>query len=244
MVVPYKNHHLKRKLFIVASLIVIVALFFSGMHVGSLKQAQQLQILEKDKTILAQHLESTEKKLTEAQQTLANLQMGKAIDSQAEVDVRKVILNLKQENQQLHEKLTMYKQIMARSKQNSLLRIDRVVISQAEKPNTYHYQLILAQLGKHPGRVKGQGAIIIEGTQGGANVQGLIEKGKWVKLPAGAKDVKKEINFKFRYFQELDGELELPPDLKPSSIKVSVTGLVNRHRQAIDQTFNWELDKG
>jgi hypothetical protein len=244
MVVPYKNHHLKRKLSIVALLIVLAFLFFSGMHYGRLKQIERLQVLERDKLILAQHLASIEKKLTEVQQKLANLQMSKAIDSQAEVDVRKVILNLKGENQKLNEKLTLYKQIMDQSKQDSKLRIDRIVISQAEKPNTYHYQLILAQLGKHPGRVKGQGAIIIEGLQGGVHVEGLIDKGKWLKLPTGTKSVKKAINFKFRYFQELDGMLELPSDLKPLSIKVSVTGLVNRRRQVINQTFNWELDKG
>jgi hypothetical protein len=49
------------------------------------------------------------------------------------------------------------------------------------------------------------------------------------------------IRFRFRYFQNIDGELTVPAGFEPRQIKV-VAQSSGRNRQRLEKKFDWLLD--
>ncbi|MEE8216533.1 MAG: DUF6776 family protein, partial [Acidiferrobacterales bacterium] len=48
----------------------------------------------------------------------------------------------------------------------------------------------------------------------------------------------KPIDFNFKYFQDLEGQIKLPVDFEPQWIKVNVTSR-GRNAQTVEQTYPW-----
>ncbi len=241
MVVPYKNQQMKKRVIVFLLLISALGLFAFGYMMGQSDQEEAYIKLSMERKNLNVEAAKANKKLALASQQLANFERGKAIDVQAEQDVKKVLLSLKEENRQLNEELLFYKQIMAPSRKESTLRIDRIVISANSEPNKFHYQLVLAKVGNNRQIVNGSVFIEVTGVRNNKKVTGVIEKGRWREVKPSKSAFQA---FKFRYFQELEGDLALPADFTPTKIQVTASALIKKKKRTVVQNFNWALEKG
>jgi hypothetical protein len=55
---------------------------------------------------------------------------------------------------------------------------------------------------------------------------------------------KKPLKFKFRYFQNFQGEIRLPKEFKPRRISVKLTPQGKKRPPAIEKEFAWPFRKG
>ena len=247
MVVPYSERQSKKTLIFVVVVLSLVAAFYLGYSSGQFDfEEEQARLYTENKVLLERVsvISVISGRLDVARQKLANYERGKAIDSRAEQDVKKVIIVLKEDNRRLHEELSFYKKIMSPGVKGTNLSVDRIALSATKDQNKFHYQLVLTKVGNNKKFVKGDISIGVSGTLGGSEQAGLIKDGVWVKVEANNTSFSSSGRFKFRYFQELEGDIELPSDFVPTKVQVTATAVISKKKQAIDRSFDWELEKG
>ena len=137
-------------------------------------------------------------------------------------DLQSEILELKQE-------VDFYRGIVSPSEIQGL-RVQGFTLAQDGASGYYRYNLTLSQSAKNRRFISGVAKLEIVGMQGDSQ--------KTLALGDVTKPVKSAIQFKFRYFQELKGDIRLPENFKPLRIELHAVP-EGRGNKAIDQTFAW-----
>ena len=221
------------KLFI-AGLIVVVLLVTSGViynhglsmagfeSLTALRQQQGLQEvvaqLKQDNQALRDSLARAERSLQMDQTAYQDLDRSLKASSQAIVRLR--------------EELNFYRNIISPPNKKSGLHIQSLKLEAAGDDGTtaiskYHYKMVLIQALNHDRKISGKARFEINGVQGGENTT--------IRFPQAAD---KPISFSFKYFQDIEGQIELPQNFEPRTIKVNVTSR-GRNAQSIEQIYPW-----
>ena len=166
---------------------------------------------------------------------IADLKLGEEVDALATEEVRKTVESLQNRIAQLNEEILFYKGVMAPSVGEKGLRIERLNVQNTTTPNRFRYSLLLTQVvDKH------------EYVQGGVrvNFRGLDgQNEKEFKLSDLDKTRQEAIRFRFKYFQNIDGELTLPQGFEPREIMI-VAQPTGRNAKRLEKKFDWQLTGG
>ena len=221
------------KLFI-AGLIVVVLLVTSGViynhglsmagfeSLTALRRQQDMQEvvaqLKQDNQVLRDSLARAERSLQMDQTAYQDLDRTLKVSSQAIVRLR--------------EELNFYRNIISPPNKKSGLHIQSLKLESAAVDGTtatskYYYKMILIQALNHDRKIRGKARFEISGMQAGENTT--------LRFPQGAD---KPISFSFKYFQDIEGQIELPQNFEPRTIKVNVTSR-GRDAQSIEQIYPW-----
>lgn len=95
---------------------------------------------------------------------------------------------------------------------------------------SYRYKLVLSQFVKNQRLVKGLARMTIHGMQG--------EEQKALALKDVTKSGKNSLGFRFRFFQELEGDIVLPEDFEPLRVEVQALPDTSRLKN-ITKMFSW-----
>lgn len=148
----------------------------------------------------------------ELQESLARAQRTIQMDQAAYQDLDKSLKASAQEIVKLREELNFYRNIISPADKKSGLRIQNLYIESAGSANQYRYKLVLIQALKHESSIQGRASFEISGIQVGEEVI--------LRIPAANQ---KPIQVSFKYFQDIEGKLELPRNFQPKRIKVNIT---------------------
>lgn len=163
---------------------------------------------------------------------LARLQSGMEIDAHANEEIKKTLISLQQDNQELREELQFYRSIVSPSRGRPGVHIHNFQLTQGEKPGEYYYNITLIHiqgLTKHHREVKGEIKLVVEGEQ-----DGVVKKLALADLTTPRKS---SIRFVFKYFTRFEGTLDLPSNFRPRNIlvqAVSSTRKINGDEKQID----------
>ncbi len=161
----------------------------------------------------------------ELREALARAQRSVQMNETAFQELDQALKASAQEIVKLREELNFYRNIISPPDKKSGLRIQSLFVEPAGATNQYRYKLVLIQALKHEQTINGSARFEITGVQNGQDAV--------VAIPA-ASDRSIKVNFK--YFQDIEGEFELPQNFKPRRIKVNVTP--NRGAQ-VEESFAW-----
>ncbi len=211
--------------------VLLAASYYYGKEAGlSLKVAA---VRERD--TLQKQLNESASIIKNLRQGIADLSLGKEVDTKANEEVRLSVESLQQDIADLKEEVRFYKSVLMPNVSEKGLRIERLDVKATADPKKVRYHLLLTQVvDKH------------EYIQGGVEMQ-LVGKrnNKQVSIPfneaAHLEDV--PIRFRFRYFQNIDGELTLPDDFTPVEIMV-VANSTGRNGRRLERRFDWQLVGG
>lgn len=162
----------------------------------------------------------------EMRESLARAQRTIQMDQTAYQELDKSLKTSAQEIVKLREELNFYRNIISPADKKGGLRVQSLSIEAAGDANRYRYKLVLIQALKHERIVQGQASFEINGTQGGDE--------KMLKFPVSNE---RSIAVNFKYFQDIEGKLELPRNFQPKRIKVSVT--TSNGAQSVEAVFAW-----
>ncbi|MDG9667196.1 hypothetical protein ONV78_05555 [Hahella sp. CR1] len=230
VVVPYRPGETlkKRALAWLAIIISITGGIAMGWYFSDLRKEK----LGSKNQELNRMLVIAERRATELAQQVANLERGKAIDQAASTDVLKTIRDLESANLQLREDIAFYKNIMAPSDEDTGLQVQRMEIRPTRENRRFQYKLVLTQVADNKTYIQGVVAVNLIGVKGGEkeilplrDVDGAEELG---------------VKFRFRYFQDLTGEMELPEGFVPEQIQV-VAQSTGKKATKIERTFDWKV---
>lgn len=229
------HHPYRRALsFIVCCIIAVGAVyasFYYGQHLGLATQEQTVADVVKLQAELSQSVT----RVAELEQTLENSALGAEIDRKANEDVRQEVIELKEKIAALEEENSFYRGLMAPTKNKSGLTFGAVELSETDRPRTFSYKVVMQQLATNHQLLNGTLSYKVEGRLNGETVS--------LPLKDLSPDVKSEpIKLRFKYFQNVEGELQLPEGFEPDGIALLARS-IGKDATTVEKHFGWLVEE-
>lgn len=162
---------------------------------------------------------------------IAILEHGKEIDETAYVAVEGDLKELQDEIRELKQQLTFYQNIVSPADIKTGVRVQLIQFEQLATPEEYRYRLILIQGPKRASRASGRARVSIVGQQSDKEVSLSIQDLHISKASSG--------KYRFRYFQEFQGDIKLPEAFKPHEVLVKLTPS-GKNPKIVKERYAWE----
>lgn len=184
---------------------------------------------------LDQLLAESEAYAAELEQRLANINLGAEVDRQATEDIRQEVIALKAQIAALDEENNFYRGLMTPSGNKRGLTIGTVELSQTERPRIFSYKVVMQQLATNHQLLHGYLEYKILGRENGADVV--------YDLSQVSEEVDEaRIKLRFKYFQSIEGELELPVGFDPLAIELVATS-TGKNPVTVEKRFGWLVEE-
>jgi hypothetical protein len=229
VLVPYKKGYRLRQFSLLMFFSVGAAV--GGFYFGEYQLKLRHTAVVEERDLLRAELSQRDQVLSELSAKLAIVQRGQAVDQQANIGVQQTIKDLESSVSQLREDVTFYKSIMAPSSDTKGLQVQKLEITKVRDENKYSYKLVLAQVSDNKNYVDGVVAVNFIGTKNG--------EPEILALRDISQETELGIKFRFRYFQNMEGELTIPEGFVPEKVQV-VAQSKGKKSTKVDETFSWE----
>lgn len=218
----------RRSLYMVLFIVAVgVGGYFGGVY-DSMSSIQQLTAT-RDSLQLA--LQDAERTITNLTQRVGVLEKGGQVDRKATEGIRQTVKELKAQISTLEEEVAFYKGIMAPSANDKGLRVSKVEIQPQEGTETFRYSIMMTQVADNSSYISGLAAVNFVGMQGAEKVILPLRD-----LDSNVTDL--GVKFRFRYFQEVAGDLRLPAGFVPQQVQVVLQSTGGK-AQRVEQTIDW-----
>lgn len=158
----------------------------------------------------------------------ATLSRSDQISRAANKEIQSALAEREEEISDLRANLAFYERLVGATGQQKGLSVHSARFA-AEAGGTWRYQIVLTQSLNKGAISRGRLRFTVEGVR-----DGKLATVGWDELHQRAGVAPQE--YSFRYFQQLDGSVMLPPDFTPQRVRVRLDG----GDVAIDQTLGWE----
>lgn len=202
----------------------------TGFHQGV---EQWLKLTTKIHQMTAQQAIQVQKNVMQTKQ-LASLQQKQVIQKIEYQKLSEQVKQLFNENALLKEDNLLYQHIMSQPNSKRGLAVQGLQIYSTQNTNIFQYQLMLISNLTHKKLVQGQVHLVVRGKIGGKDIS------MPAKYLATGRSVT-PLNFKFKNFQELSGEVVLPNGFEPKSVQVHI----NPEKQVklkVQKVFPWWIE--
>lgn len=229
VVVPYRpGEVLRRRLFTWLAILVTAGVF---LGLGYIYTQIETRSLREENRQLRLQLETAHERAEKTANELIVLQRERAVDRVASSEASEMLADMQKQVRQMRQDITFYRDIMAPSDKAEGLQVKELGVKSVAGDRRYAYKLVLTQVNDNRRYIEGVVAV---------NLIGQLD-GEQQVLPlrdlSGTEDL--GMRFRFRYFQNLEGELTLPESFAPEKIQV-VAQAKGKKTTKIERTFNWE----
>ncbi|HEY8520523.1 MAG TPA: DUF6776 family protein [Gammaproteobacteria bacterium] len=184
---------------------------------------------------LQTQLDAERRSKEELGRQVAILETSREIDRETYARVEENLSQLEAQIQTLEEELAFYRGIVSPQDGHSGLRVHNVEIEALDGERAYALRLVLVQAIVHSRQVKGVVRFRIEGTRDGQPEE--------LELAELDDEGPAELEYEFRYFQELEREVVLPAGFEPARVHVEIRPSEPRGER-VTQTFEWAATPG
>lgn len=229
MVVPYRPY--VRVLLSVAVIALLAVTGVVSYFVGNAQgiELQKQAIAERDR--LRVELQSTKSDAEQLSQQVANLSLASEVDKRSSEDVRQEVIELKAEIAALQEDISFYRSLMAPTDNQRGLTIGSVDVISTGVPRQYEFKVVVQQLATNHELLNGTLNVNIIGREGDVM--------KVIPLKDLSEQVDSEdIRLRFKYFQPIEGQLELPFGFTPERIELTARS-TGRNSTVVEKKFGW-----
>lgn len=235
VVVPYRpwRRWLARIVGIVIIGLAVYAAYLYGFQTGG----SQNEALLTQRAELRQSLLEAQQRQEALRLRVAQLERGSQVDRQANENARQTQLELSGRIAELEEEVALYQGIMSPSLDNEGLRIQEVTLEPTSSSDRYRYSLMLTQAGNNSQYLQGFVGVNVVGTQNGERIALPLKD-----VSDAVDDV--DIRFRYRYFQDIKGDLVLPEGFIPDQIQVIAQAVGDRAAR-VEAAYSWlDLENG
>ncbi|GAB1267475.1 hypothetical protein NBRC116493_07280 [Aurantivibrio infirmus] len=229
IVVPYRPQF---RILLIASIVLALCVvaavsYLLGEHRGSSLQIQA--VAERDSLRLK--LESKTKEAEQLSQQVANLTLATEVDKVAGEDVRNEVIQLKDEISALQEDISFYRGLMEPTDNKRGLTIGSVDVISTSVPRQYDFKVVVQQLTTNHQLLQGSLEFNVIGREG------PIYRNIALKDLTSQVD-SDEIRLGFKYFQNIEGRLEIPIGFEPERIEI-IARSTGRDAVQVEKKFGW-----
>lgn len=164
----------------------------------------------------------------ELKKQIAVLERSEQVARAALTDVQQTLRERDEEIDALRADLAFYGRLVGGAKREGLA-VHTLVLKHVGDSGAWNFSATLTQNFKRGQEIKGRLTLAIEGVQGGK-----LAALDWNALNQGRDS--SGIEYGFKYFQQVNGTIMLPPGFAPNRVKVRADGDGGR----VEQEFEWK----
>ena len=222
----------RRRTISVLGVIAAVVVVYGAYELGRFQSGYSVVTALRDRQTATASIAELEQQNRALHDRAAQADMARSVDRRAYDEVAKSIAKLNADLQHEREQVEFYKGIVSPSDGVRGLHIQALDIEPGEE-HRYKLRLILMQAMRQDSSISGSVRMEIEGTRAQQAAKLALQEVSQMKG--------EELPFSFRYFQNLEQEVVLPPDFEPTAVHVEVRSAKSN---PIEQTFPWQIERG
>ncbi|MEE4380600.1 MAG: DUF6776 family protein [Pseudomonadales bacterium] len=214
----------------VLALLLATGTFFAGRwhaqraHDGAVAELATLAVRYRDLTAERDRLE----------RELSDARLGLAIGTGVDERVRSTIADQAARISELEDEVRFYRNLMASEQNAESMRIARLELLPRLDGSGVRFRLLLVQSADQSKEVSGHVELNVLGARGG--------RPETLAGPVLGSAGPYPIPFRFRYFQDVAGEFDLPEDFEPQSVQI-VARPAGRDDFRLERTFTWQIQE-
>jgi len=234
IVVPYRPG---RRFLLVALLVLGVgASAVGGFMFGYMNTLRIQQSGQATQQELNEQLIGVETENSDLRRQVAILDRSSVMDQRAIEEVQETIVGLRDRTAQLEQDIVYYRQVVSAETEDTGLIISQLDIDATREANRYRYKLVLRQ----------QDADGDTFLTGHVNINLVGSRGEEQQILSlrdlSAEQDQLNIRLRFKYFQNIEGELVLPEDFVPDRLQIAAVS-VEPVEKSINQSFSWVVER-
>lgn len=212
--------------------LLIITIAIGGFYLGLHDSMEQIEDLTQARDSLQAQLVKVEDEKALLTQRMGVLEKGGEVDRKATDSIRNTVKELKVQIATLEEEVAFYKGIMAPSSNDKGLRVSKIdIAATSDEHNRYRYSITLTQVADNSSYISGLAAVNFVGLQNGERIILPLRD-----LDESVTDL--GVKFRFRYFQEVAGEITLPDNFTAEQVQVVLQSTGSK-AQRVEQTVEW-----
>lgn len=229
-----KHHNpWKTRVFLLLGLLAIGAGGWSLFDYGRYKAGYDSAESDLERLRLVALVDKLYDEIDQLREQRAQLERAAQIERKAYNELDTNLKVLQGEILELKEELAFYRGIVSPREASRGLRLQRFSM----EPNglrSYRYTVVLTQVLKNDKLARGRVKLYVEGLQN--------NEPKTLDLSALSENSVKELDYRFKYFQNLEGELELPSGFRPTRATAQILP-GGRQQDMIEKTIDWPTEE-
>ena len=234
VVVPYRPG---RRFVLVCLLVLSIGASAIGSFMfgysNTLRSQQSEQATQQE---LSEQLIGAETENSELRRQVAILDRSSVMDQRATEEVQTTIIGLRDRVAQLEQDIVYYRQVVSAETEDTGLIISQLDIDATRESNRYRYKLVLRQQD-----ADGDTSLI-----GHVNINLVGSQGEEQQILSlrdlSAEQDQLNIRLRFKYFQNIEGELVLPESFVPDRLQVAAVSM-EPVEKSVNQNFSWVVER-
>ena len=175
-----------------------------------------------------------EKRIETLREDKAVLQRAAQIERKAYNELDTTLKVLQSEILEHKEELAFYRGIVSPKDSSSGLYLQNFYLTQNGDTRNYRYKIVLTQVLKNSRLISGKVKLQFDGLLDGES--------KLLKLKEITAKKVKDLNYRFKYFQNVEGVVEFPKGFSLLRVKVQILPR-GRERDMIEKTIEWTFEE-
>lgn len=215
-----------------ASIVGSILLIYGTYEWGRFDGGYDVFAMIQERRNKAAEIEVLKQENAELRAQVANAETSRRVERQSYADVEKSLGDLQGQVQKQREELAFYHGIVAPDDSAAGLKIQRLDVLADIGERRYKLRLVLMQSMSRDNMITGSVKIELEGTRNKQSVRlALSEVGGQTRASG-------EVPFAFRYFQNIETDITLPPDFVPAAVDVE---LKSSRQKPVQRSFTWSV---
>jgi hypothetical protein len=174
-----------------------------------------------------------EAELEQARQELANVQASLEIERAASARVRGDLSEAQQQIARLEQEAELYRGLLDTSVRRSGLSVHSVDIIPSASEGSFHVRVVLVQKARKYAELAGNLRLGVRGKASGVQRQLAYPD---IGVPRGVRS----LPVRLRYFQVIEGDIELPAGFTPEALVIEVD-VTEGARQRVTERRDWDV---
>ena len=233
VVVPHRPG--QRLLFTVVLLSGVAAAALGGWAYGYYTTLLTQESAQADQEQLVSQIDVLQLENSDLRRQIAILDRASVMDQAANEEVQNTISSLRERVAQLEQDVVYYRQVVSEETEDTGLVIGQFDISTSDQPDQFRYKLVMRQED-----ADGDSFLV-----GHVNVN-LVGRVGEEQMVYPLRDVSNDedqldIRLRFKYFQNIEGELALPEGFEPDRIQIAAVS-TEPVEKTINQDFSWVVE--
>lgn len=213
---------------LVGGLFLLIIVLGVGLDFVSDRVSLRAALVAREQSALLEEIEQLERRNIQLTARVASLERAQQIDREAQSQVERALESSQERSTVLESQLLFYKTILKGDVRANEAQIHQLVL-QSLGESAYRFKLVLNQLPNKRYRTR-KGVVELR-------IKGLKNNDETV-LDQAALGLGKSIAYSFKYFQELDGEFQLPAGFEPANLQVRLTPK-GKKKPTVDASYDW-----
>ena len=221
----------------IVTIVVLVLLVAGGVYgmfeFGRYRAQYDIVAMVKERAEYRGQIEAQEAVISELRAKVAQLESSTVGQTREREEVQRTIGDLQAQVARANQELAFFRGIVTQNANSAEVKIQQARMVATAAANKFRIRVTLVQPMKPDTVVSGVVVLSVDG-----EIDGKPGRADFATLSGGKR---REIPFTFRYLENIEEEITVPPGMKPEQLLVEVRS--NRRGSApVQQSYVWSVD--